>query len=209
MPMEYSEPLSDPLKSAAMRWTLLGCASLGLIIGIMTGMSVSPIVSVVVGLIFAFAGGSVIIMIKGRNAEDRIIIGQSIFALSLAALIGVALGVKVREGDWLQTMPQVAAYRFEGDISIDAIIDMYKNGISAKVIATVVKASQNRKSKPLANSDLVKLTAAKIPLTVIQTMLLGTVTNNNRVELGSNSKLFAETNCDKNVKIEDVLGNVR
>ena len=48
-------------------WFLSGCVFLGLLIGLVTGLSISPIVGTVVALVFAFAGGSLIALIEAKS----------------------------------------------------------------------------------------------------------------------------------------------
>jgi hypothetical protein len=77
-------------------WMVFGFGALGFLIGNLVGLSSTPIVKSVVGLLFAFGGGSIIAFIKGIDAHDRKIAGASILALSLACTFGVYSGILVK-----------------------------------------------------------------------------------------------------------------
>jgi hypothetical protein len=74
-------------------WIPLGFGALGFLIGNLVGLSSTPIVKQVVGLLFAFAGGSVLAFIRKLKAQDRKTAGAAIFALSLACTLGLYIGV--------------------------------------------------------------------------------------------------------------------
>lgn len=199
-------------KKAATSWIILGCACLGILIGFMSGMSVSPIVSAVVGLIFAFTGGSIIVLIKGRGDEELSLMGQCISALTLMVLAGVVIGVAARANDWLyfkdSKSPQ---FLYQGPITVDEILELKNNKVSDDLIQTLIEAQPENRSDPtyLTKKDLVRLSEANVSEKVVRLMLLGKVeadATNSEEEASSKTVLYSE----KKKSVEnDLLGNIK
>lgn len=82
-------------------WLYIGQSIFGLLIGYMVGLSISPVVSTVLGLMFAFIGGSLIVLIKGKTDDELEVIGKCITALSSFMLLGVLIGITFRANDLL------------------------------------------------------------------------------------------------------------
>lgn len=78
-------------------WLIVAFAALGLLIGNLVGLSDTPVVSPLLGLVFAFAGGSVIAFLHKLTESDRKAASQALLALSVSCLIGVYGGVTVNE----------------------------------------------------------------------------------------------------------------
>ena len=80
-----------------MPWSVAGFVALGYLTGTLVGMSASPVTGALVGLLFAFAGGSGVAFFKTLTPEERVSAGQGIMALSLGCLLGVYSGIVVSE----------------------------------------------------------------------------------------------------------------
>jgi hypothetical protein len=78
-------------------WLVLAFSALGLLIGNLVGLSTTPIVASLLGLLFAFAGGSVIAFLHKLTPPDRTAAGQALLALSVGSLIGLYAGIAVSE----------------------------------------------------------------------------------------------------------------
>jgi hypothetical protein len=76
---------------------VVGFALLGLLIGNLVGMTSAPVTSSVLSLLFAFTGGSILVMLEKLTVDTRRLAGQAIAALSVACLIGVYAGILVTE----------------------------------------------------------------------------------------------------------------
>lgn len=77
-------------------WFFIGFAGFGLCVGLYVGLSVSPIVNSVVSLLFAFLGGSIVLLIKDRTNDELNKIGASVFVMSLMMIIGALGGMNLR-----------------------------------------------------------------------------------------------------------------
>lgn len=82
-------------------WLYIGQSIFGLLIGFMVGLSISPVVGTVLGLMFAFIGGSVILLIKGKTEDELEVIGKCITYLSSFMIVGILIGVTFRANDLL------------------------------------------------------------------------------------------------------------
>ena len=78
-------------------WIIFGFLALGLLVGNLIGLTAESVVTPVLGLLFAFGGGSIIAFIGKFSPEDRRLAGQAILALSVACLVGVYSGIGISE----------------------------------------------------------------------------------------------------------------
>ena len=81
-----------------MKWLIAGHIVFGLVIGLLTGMSQTPMVSTVLPLLFTFAGGSVVTLsvATGRTDEHRQLLGQQLVTFGGSTALGVYLGILLR-----------------------------------------------------------------------------------------------------------------
>jgi len=80
-----------------MIWLGFGFSSLGLLIGIISGLSETPIAASLLIVIITFAGGSIVSIIRGQDPNKLKVIGQSLFFFSLFTLVGLFVGIFLRE----------------------------------------------------------------------------------------------------------------
>jgi len=78
-------------------WVIIGLFLLGLLVGNLVGLTAQSVVTPLLGLLFAFIGGSVIAMVGKLPPADRRLAGQCIIALSLGCLIGTYGGIVVSD----------------------------------------------------------------------------------------------------------------
>jgi len=78
-------------------WMNLGFFMMGLFVGNLAGLSATSVVSQMIGLFFALAGGSIIAFLKKLQKEDRKVAGQALFAASVGALLGVYVSILVMQ----------------------------------------------------------------------------------------------------------------
>jgi hypothetical protein len=78
-------------------WVIIGLFSLGLLVGNLVGLTAKSVVTSLLGLLFAFIGGSVIALLNKLPPADRRLAGQCVVALSLGCLIGTYGGIVVSE----------------------------------------------------------------------------------------------------------------
>lgn len=218
--MNTTPTTASPATAAA--WIVSGCALLGLTIGFMTGMSVSPTVNALIGLLFAFTGGSVILLIKGRTTDELAIMGKSISVLALGLFIGVLLGVMARVNDWMNfTAPtsnatensHIPLFRYQDSLTVDRIIELKENKVDSNIIALLidVETAHSASQISISHSDLLKLSKANIPLQVMQSMLLGKQSSSpSSVASEENkTKLYAEQKPEGEISetLKDVVPN--
>jgi len=92
-------------------WLAFAFAMLGLLIGTLVGLTSESVVQSLLGLLFAFMGGSVIALLGKLTAEDRKAASQAIAALSVACLIGIYSGIVVTQHRLLS--PRIAKTQAE------------------------------------------------------------------------------------------------
>ena len=158
------------------KWFVIGGFCLGLLIGFMTGLSISPIVSTVLGLVFAFAGGSIVVLVKGREEDELGLIGKSLTAISIAMIIGVLFGIVLRANDWLRIgkeTPLHVPFQLEKPLSVDDIITLSQKKIDPVVMRELLKADVERKRRKvtLTMDDITKLSDNKVHPNIIRAMI--------------------------------------
>ena len=83
-----------------MVWLFLGLIVFGLLVGGLTGMSQSPVVSAVLPLLFTFAGGSVVTLSMGRPPGDLELLGKQLVVFGIGTALGVFLGILLRRAGY-------------------------------------------------------------------------------------------------------------
>lgn len=76
---------------------IIAFLSLGFVVGNVVGMSASPIANTLVGLLFAFAGGSAVAFLRKLDETSRLQACQMITAASIGCLAGLYAGILVCE----------------------------------------------------------------------------------------------------------------
>jgi hypothetical protein len=126
-------------------WLIVAFAALGLLIGNLVGLTAQSVVSSLLGLLFAFVGGSVLVFLEKLTPEIRKLAGQSILALSVSCLIGTYVGIVVSEWQLLSpkrtVKPATARPTTEGEQAGAITDEMVAREVSGlKQIATNVTA---------------------------------------------------------------------
>ncbi|MCP4407010.1 MAG: hypothetical protein GY807_04485 [Gammaproteobacteria bacterium] len=116
----------------------LGCISLGGVAGLLVGMSSSPVVGVVLPLLFALLGGAtgVIGLLPSHPNSERArtrfrIVGGAATAVSIPFLLASMYGILLRTGNGIETLlprPEKAQMVTQTDIeslSVEEILDTY------------------------------------------------------------------------------------
>jgi len=81
----------------------LGYFSLGLLIGIITGITSSPIATAIIASVFTFVGGAITIGID-KVKFKREMLGGILFCFSIACLIGILTGIYIKENRLLTSV---------------------------------------------------------------------------------------------------------
>ena len=150
-------------------WLFIGQSFFGLLIGGLVGLSISPIVGTVMGLLFAFIGGSLIVLIKGRDEGELEMIGKSITALSFFMLVGVSLGISLRTNSLFTSPP---AYTLSAQLSIDDIKALGPKIEYADLLCALILGNNNDGGKVGLNPEQLKeLIELDVAPKVLQAML--------------------------------------
>jgi hypothetical protein len=128
---------------AASMWIVIGLGALGFLIGNLVGLTAHSVVTAVLSLVFAFAGGSVIALLGKVATHDRTLAGQAICALSLTCVIGVYAGIATSE--WhilspkdLRTIASPSASSKQGSAAMPAsIVNKYLDSGYASTINSI------------------------------------------------------------------------
>lgn len=154
-----------------------GQALFGLLVGLLVGLSVSEIVTTFVGLLFAFIGGSIIVLIKDRKETELAIIGSSISVISISIIVGVSAGMYLRIFNpfEIKTSP-VAPYKLTQNLSIEDIKTLGANKEYAELICNLIKSRNIKEPENLNIQQLNSLIKNKVDKKVLNSML---ITNTN------------------------------
>jgi hypothetical protein len=95
-PVGHSKPVLTEVKMSN-RWLYLAFAAVGLVAGVLSGLSASSVVSALLGLVFAFFGGSVITVLHKLTAAQQQVAAKCLFCLCLLCLAGVLGGIAISE----------------------------------------------------------------------------------------------------------------
>jgi hypothetical protein len=109
---------------------VIGYACLGLLVGMLTGLTSSPIAATVLAAIFTLAGGSILPLTRNSDTERKLV-GSLLTGFALLCLVGVLVGIYVKTNETLGTPGASAggAYLKTGDLTkANAINTKYKNG---------------------------------------------------------------------------------
>ena len=82
-------------------WLVVGLGFMGLLVGMLAGMSSSQIVQPLIAAMFTFVGGSVFAVLSKLSGEDRGLAGKMLSALSFFCLCGVCAGMFVVRHQYL------------------------------------------------------------------------------------------------------------
>jgi hypothetical protein len=92
-------------------WFGLAFVALGFLAGQLVALSASSLATSLLGLLFAFGGGSAISLLKKLEGADRILACKGIFLLSVGCLTGIYSGIYVSQYQVLTPDRTVAAAR--------------------------------------------------------------------------------------------------
>jgi hypothetical protein len=123
------EPNHRPRWSASANLILVvAFASLGLLIGNLAGLSATSLVTQLIGLLFAFFGGSIIAYLTQLSLEVQRSAGLSIASFSIACLVGVYFGIMVSE---FQLLSPQYVQRSDDEISANKYL---RNQLVPKIV---------------------------------------------------------------------------
>ena len=86
---------------------VVGFSCLGLLVGVLTGLTSSPIATTILAAVFTLAGGSLVPLL-GRSQEERKLFGSLLSGFALFCLLGVLSGIFIKANRIL-TRPGVNA----------------------------------------------------------------------------------------------------
>lgn len=156
-------------------WLYIGQALFGLVIGFMVGLSVSPVVSTIIGLMFAFVGGSIIVLIKGRSDDELEVTGKSITAMSLLMMLGLVAGIIFRANNLLTFVTDSQATvdspsTLSTPLTLPDIKDLGSNKTYATLICTLINNDSDSQIQ-LDREQLKELIEKKVEPTIIFSLL--------------------------------------
>lgn len=163
-------------------WLYIGQSIFGLLIGFMVGLSISPVVSTVLGLMFAFIGGSLIVLIKGKTDDELEVIGKCITFLSSFMILGILIGVTFRANDLLRfdflrfVNQEDRPYVITESLTVDHIEKIGSKKAYSTLICSIVKDEVKNKErsgeqKQLNMEQLKSLIDKKVNPSIILAML--------------------------------------
>jgi len=118
-------------------WFALAFLMLGFLAGQLVALSAASLAESLLGLLFAFGGGSAIALLKKLDGADRILACKGIFLLSAGCLAGIYGGIYVSQHQLLTPDRAVAAAR----IKSGAVTYLRENLTSAALAVDQRKAN--------------------------------------------------------------------
>lgn len=158
-------------------WFIVGQSLFGLLIGVFAGLSISPLVATLIGLIFVFVGGSLLSVLKERTEDERMLLGKSIAMFSLFMVIGTLSGIFLRTNDGLtlkkDDQTSVAAYVYSQALSEEDLVQLSLAELDETTICVLIKAHKSQfGNKTLNVSEVVnKIHHQKGSMSIIKYLL--------------------------------------
>ena len=155
----------------SLAWFIIGQFSFGLVIGVMVGLSFSPTVGSVISLLFAFIGGSILVLIKDRSEQEIAIIGMSVTFLSAAIIIGALTGIYLRVGP--PAKPSVSESTLRGIDQRLSIEEITRYGVKedyVEVLCTLIQSAVSSNDK-IKKDDIVQLMEKGVDRKIILALL--------------------------------------
>jgi hypothetical protein len=155
-------------------WTTLGMSALGLLVGLLAGLSHSPVVGGLLTLLFGFAGGAAGFLQSGRTPQQLADIGRVLFIFSALVICGILTGIYLRNADPLRVSGPPPSFVLRERLSVSELITLYKKGASSEFLRALLLANQASHGPPhkLTTSEIESLVDAQVPGTILETMIL-------------------------------------
>ena len=184
-------------------WFVTGMAVFGLMIGLLVGLSLTPVVNTVIGLLFAFIGGSIIVLIKGRTEAELSAIGQSVTTISCFMIFGMIVGILLRNGYFFQSEPKVTApFVLEEKLTISDLKTLgAKPGYSEAICQLVKLSVTDGKSSSLSRVELIELVGSGVAPGVILAMISGNYSCSPKVDSKGTGEAGDSNNQGQNPRI--------
>jgi len=132
-------------------------------------LSASPIVNTAISLLFAFIGGSLVSLLKGKN-ENIKLTGMGMSFFSLAMIIGISTGIFFRVVREEQKIVEEPLFRIKEPLSVEDIIEL--KGLDPYLLRAILgQANKNETKKNLPIDALKKLGEENIHPSVILGMI--------------------------------------
>ncbi len=128
-------------------------AAAGLLIGLLTGMTATSVVSSLLSLLFTFLGGSVLVMLQKLSDEQIRTAYKGVFSLSVGCIVGLFAGLIISERQLLTPFANRAAERREGAVTPKYL----KTSIAEKADAINADKETGRLSVEEAYGQLLRL----------------------------------------------------
>jgi hypothetical protein len=167
---EKQEQAKQQAELKSKLWLGLGCGMLGVLSGLLIGLSVSPIANTALGLLLGFAGA--IFSVSKKSEPEMTRMGQTTFAFALCTFLGLAGGLMARTRDVLKpgASPLEVRYVVEAPPSVQEIITLAKLTKEPEIVRRFVLASPRGKVA-LTPADLKQLVEANVHPAIILAML--------------------------------------
>ena len=158
-------------------WFITGQAFFGFLIGVLCGLSISPVVGTLFGLLFFFIGGSLLVLITGKTDHQIKFIGKSLSALSLFMVLGASSGIYLRANDLL-TKKSIPLFQLDAELTVEDIVKISKTIDSPETICTIMRHSFQHDGTQTINKkyfvDMITNNKTDVDTTIYQYMFVST-----------------------------------
>lgn len=177
----------------------LGISALGLLVGLLAGLSLSPVVGGLLSLIFAFAGSAAGFLPKERTPAQRQALGLLLFFFSIFVIAGLFAGIYLRNADPLRFDRNEPKFTFAESLKVEHLITLQEKGADAKELRAVVMADRlsDRAASRLKPAEIQRLVESNVPAEVIEALFLPLATSTQ-----SGTVLFSDSS-DATTSIEE------
>ena len=175
-------------------WFYAGLIFLGLSGGFLVALSITPVVGTLLGVLFVFAGGSILALIKGKDAEERNTIGKSIISITVGIVLGISVGIYVRNFDLLGSSEKninAPSFKYDGALKVEDIILMTQKGVSPLVIREILTNNpRSEKIISIGNEEIIKMSEKNVDSSVIISMFRKDALSSNKKNKADSSGWF-------------------
>jgi hypothetical protein len=149
--MATDPPQTPSSETVSARWAGAAFASLGLLTGLLTGLTASSVVVPVLGLIFALLGGSMVVFMEKLTVRQQTVSMKGMFFLAFFCIVGVLGGILISEYRVLTPRKDETLLKAE-----TANSDGFNKYLKSHVVSQVEEIDDKRRNKVISIDDAYK-----------------------------------------------------
>jgi hypothetical protein len=150
-------------------WLSFGLSVFGFTVGLLCGLSVSQIVSNVLGLLFVFFGSTIFVLAAKKPPEEKKQLGQLMAFFCLSLVVGAFLGMASRNLEFTRDDEGLRESLTSRDI-----FEMDSIGVGPDVIQELIRIYRLKgRLKPLSPAEIIAMRKRNVSQETLLGMVLG------------------------------------